>query len=144
MPKLKNYLPDVNVWLALVAERHVHNAEAARWFDSVRNQQVAFCRVTQMGLLRLLTNRKVMGVDVQTMAKAWAAYERARVDARVLFLTEPYALESEWRRLTSARAVSTNTWTDTYLSAFAATAGLEFVTFDKKARRGSQGTLLLG
>jgi hypothetical protein len=97
-----------------------------------------------MGLLRLLTNRKVMGVDVQTMAKAWAAYERARVDARVLFLTEPYALESEWRRLTSARAVSTNTWTDTYLSAFAATAGLEFVTFDKKARRGSQGTLLLG
>jgi hypothetical protein len=28
------WLPDVNVWIALVANRHEHHATARRWFES--------------------------------------------------------------------------------------------------------------
>src|SRR5579859_3518467 len=54
-------LPDVNVRIALAAEGHVHHLPARDWFTAQSNASVAFCRITQMGLLRLLTNSKVMG-----------------------------------------------------------------------------------
>lgn len=36
-------LPDVNVWIALVSDRHEHHAIARSWFDSVIGP-VLFCR----------------------------------------------------------------------------------------------------
>lgn len=56
-----NYLADVNVWIALAAAGHVHHSIALAWFEEPQTSQILFCRITQMGLLRLLTNRKVMG-----------------------------------------------------------------------------------
>jgi predicted nucleic acid-binding protein len=49
-------LPDVNIWIALAAEDHVHHVPARDWFAAQPAASVAFCRITQMGLLRLLTN----------------------------------------------------------------------------------------
>ena len=54
-------LPDVNVWIALAAEGHIHHVPAREWFAAQPDASVAFCRITQMGLLRLLTNPNVMG-----------------------------------------------------------------------------------
>jgi hypothetical protein len=59
------YLPDVNVWIALASDQHIHTASATAWLQSVRNEQVAFCRITELGLLRLLTNVHVMGDEVR-------------------------------------------------------------------------------
>ena len=63
LPADAKCLPDVNVWIAIVADRHEHHATARQWFDSV-SVPVCFCRVTQMAFLRLLTNPKVMGEDI--------------------------------------------------------------------------------
>jgi hypothetical protein len=48
----------------LASRRHIHASTCADWLNSTDTEQVAFCRVTQMGLLRLLTNESVMGGDV--------------------------------------------------------------------------------
>lgn len=68
------YLLDVNVWIALSAERHVHHRIARQWFSDVRNEKLAFCRITQLGFLRLLTNRHVMQEEVMSSNGAWQAY----------------------------------------------------------------------
>ena len=55
-------LVDVGVWLAAVWGRHVHYPVASDWFNRQADDLV-FCRVTQMGLLRLLSNPAIMGGD---------------------------------------------------------------------------------
>jgi predicted nucleic acid-binding protein len=56
--------PDVNVWLALSCERHLHYPAARTWFEQLEDSaRACFCRLTQIGLLRLLTTDAVMGED---------------------------------------------------------------------------------
>jgi toxin-antitoxin system PIN domain toxin len=142
MPKSKIFLPDVNVWLALVSARHVHNDAAVRWLERIGEGQLAFCRVSQMGLLRLLTNTRVMGVDVLAPSDAWRVYEEMMRDARVRFLAERGGLEAIWKGLTQGPA--TGAWTDAYLMAFAQAQGLHVVTFDRGFERfGDARTVLL-
>ena len=52
------YLADVNVWVALALAGHVHNAIAQQWFEEAETERILFCRTTQKGLLRLLTNSR--------------------------------------------------------------------------------------
>ena len=59
-------LADANVWLALSFSDHLHHAKAKEWFDAEQDESCAFCRVTQMALLRHLTNAKIMGKLVQS------------------------------------------------------------------------------
>jgi uncharacterized protein len=127
---LKTSLPDINVWIALASDRHVHHEAARDWFGGVQTGGAAFCRVTQMGFLRLLTNRQVMGEDVVTQKEAWQVYQQLSRDQRAAFLPEPLNLEETWRRLTQGGATATNTWTDAYLAAFASLRGLQIVSLD--------------
>jgi predicted nucleic acid-binding protein len=62
--------PDVNVWLALTYGRHIHHATAARWLDGLTDASLYFCRFTQLGLLRLLTNEQVMAASVLNQRRA--------------------------------------------------------------------------
>ena len=135
MPRSRIFLLDVNVLLALASKRHAHWDGAARWFATVGYREAVICRVVQMGLLRLLTNRRVMGGDVQTMASAWELQDRMRADTRFWFVDEPADLERVWRRYTGAVEVSTNAWTDGYLLAFARCRDLCVVTFDRALGR---------
>jgi toxin-antitoxin system PIN domain toxin len=123
-------LPDINVWIALASDRHVHHEAGKNWFAEVEPGGAAFCRVTQMGFLRLITNRQVMGADVVTQKEAWQVYQKLSRDPRVTFLHEPSGIEDEWRQLTQSGSTSTNTWTDAYLAAFALIRGLKVVSFD--------------
>jgi len=129
--------PDVNVWLALTHDRHVHHATAAAWFRSESDAPVCFCRFTQMGLLRLLTNESVMGIDVMTQRKAWGVYQDWFDDDRIEFLREPESVRFEevFRTLSLGQQPSTKLWADAYLVPFARTAGLTLVTFDRAFRR---------
>jgi predicted nucleic acid-binding protein len=80
-------LPDVNIWIALAAEGHVHHVPA-REFTSQPDGSVAFCRITQMGLLRLLTNSNVMGRAPRTIGHAYlAAFTEAHSSSLVTFDT---------------------------------------------------------
>jgi toxin-antitoxin system PIN domain toxin len=124
--------PDVNVWLALTYERHVHHAAARRWFAALDDDaRLFFCRMTQFGLLRLLTTAAVMGGDgVLGQAAAWKAYDRWLGDERVALLPEPAAIEPAFRAYSRRRQAAPKDWADSYLAAFAAEADLTLVTFD--------------
>jgi len=125
--------PDLNVWLALSVQSHIHHRPAVLWLEALPgSQRLCFCRFTQLGLLRLLTTVQLMGADeVLTQLQAWGIYDDWLVDDRVLFLQEPPDLENPFRSLTQLRRAAPKDWADSYLIAFAEAAGLQLVTFDR-------------
>ena len=133
---MKSFCPDINVWIALAYEGHEHHRAAAIWFAGLNEEIAYFCRLTQLGFLRLLTHPSVMRRDVRSQAEAWQAYDVLQTDERVAFQGEEDAeqVESVLRRLTSAKHSSSKQWPDAYLAAFARTAGLTLVTFDRGLR----------
>jgi uncharacterized protein len=122
-------LPDVGVWLAAVWGRHVHHPVVARWFER-QHQEFVLCRITQMSLLRLLSNPSVMGDDVLTRSAAWAVIDQLRSDGRIIWYDEPRHLEPVWRALSARDDSSHKLWTDDYLAAFAQAGGLTLATLD--------------
>ncbi len=138
--------PDVNVWLALSYERHVHHAIAREWFEQVGpSVRLCFCRFTQIGLLRLLTTEALMGTEeVLSQADAWHVYDRWLEDERILLVEEPRGIELSFRALSQQKRPSPKDWADSYLAAFAAAGGLRLVTFDQAFRGKSRDVLLLG
>ncbi|MCA9207548.1 MAG: hypothetical protein KDA55_04295, partial [Planctomycetales bacterium] len=58
------FLLDVNVWLALVFQRHLHHQLASDWFSLQPDNSCCFCRFTQIGFLRLATTLQAMKADV--------------------------------------------------------------------------------
>jgi hypothetical protein len=135
--------PDVNVWLALVAGEHVHHDAAVRWWNTNESEQIAFCRPTQLGLLRLLTTASVMNQKPLTSAAAWTVYDRLFADHRVGFLPEPPELEIVFRSMASSNAASPKVWADAYLAAFAHELDGVVVTFDKGLAARATSALLL-
>ena len=129
---------DVNGWLALSHQRHAHCATAKDWLHSV-DEQIVFCRFTQMGLLRLLTNEQVMGRDALSQAAAWRAYHTWYQDERIEFHREPEQAEFNhlFQTFSTGPRRATKVWADAYLAAFAQAAGLTLVTFDQAFRAAS-------
>jgi toxin-antitoxin system PIN domain toxin len=126
------FLPDVNLWLALTFDSHIHHPAAKTWFDGLSSDTVCwFCRLTQQGFLRLATNPNVFGNDAMTLPDAWQKYDLFLSDPRVIFAEEPAAIESHWRICTQNRSFSPKVWNDAYLAAFAVAGRLQLVTFDK-------------
>lgn len=128
------YLLDVNVWLALAFPAHAHHVPAVEFLRLATPERPAcFCRATQQGFLRLassvafqrscniagLTNRDALAALQQMMGLPWVSYRE-----------EPAGIESVWHRLAAFPTASPKVWMDAYLAAFAATGGLELVTFD--------------
>jgi len=130
---MKSYFPDINVWVALAYRGHEHHPVAASWFEHLKSDSVGFCRLTQLGFLRLLTHPAVMHDEVKTQLEAWKAYDLLAGDSRVAFYPEPNAddVESELRSLTATDQFAPQQWPDAYLAAFAKVAGLTLVTFDR-------------
>jgi toxin-antitoxin system PIN domain toxin len=128
-----NFL-DANVWLALLWGRHIHSEKAREWFERSGEEKFLFCRITQVTVLRLLTTATVMGGDVKHMREAWDLWDEVCADDRMEFLSEPGAIEPEFRRLSALRSPSPKVWADAYLLAFASVAGLKLVTFDRGLR----------
>jgi toxin-antitoxin system PIN domain toxin len=115
------------------------------WFETLTpDVSLVFCRLTQLGLLRLLTTAAVMGDEVMTQPQAWGAYDRWHHDSRVELVDEPAELEAQFRVLTRLRQSATKDWADAYLAAFATVGRLTLVTFDKGLRAKAKSTVLLG
>jgi uncharacterized protein len=147
MPKsTRSFLfPDINVWVALTYEGHVHHIIARNWFASVAGSgRLFFCRFTQLGLLRLLTAEAVMGRDeVMTQEEAWGAYDLWLQDERIGFLDEPPEIETPFRAMTRSRRSAPKDWADSYLAALATAAHLKLVTFDQAFRTKARQLILL-
>jgi uncharacterized protein len=124
-------LVDVGVWLAAVWGRHIHQPVAADWFAK-ETDDIAFCRTTQMGLLRLLSNPAIMGGDAIARSQAWRTYDQLWADERVLWADEPADLDAVWRAISARDDKSHKLWTDDYLAAFAQASDATLVTLDRK------------
>ena len=122
-------LPDVNVWISLAASGHVHHQIAKKWFDGC-NEAIVFCRVTEMGLFRLLTNAKVMGEDVLAVRSAWRVRDSFFEDSRIVFATEPVDFERSWNHTANQGKIGPNFWTDGYLESIYQALDCTLVTFD--------------
>lgn len=123
-------LPDVNVWLALLNAQHSHHQAAKHYWDRAAAQRISFCRITMLGLLRLSTNKAVMGGTPYSTAQSWQAYQAVIDLPEVSFVSEPAGIDGLMVKLTSQSKFKPADWTDAYLSAFAQLAGLRMVSFD--------------
>lgn len=136
--------PDVNVWVALDFDRHAHHVAAKQWYEAVPlSATLVFCRQTQLGLFRILTTVAVMGPEVLTQLGCWQTYDRWNQTGQVAWADEPQDLEVRLRALTGHAASSPKEWMDAYLAAFAETAGIQLVTFDRALAAKVKETVLL-
>jgi len=124
-------LVDVGVWLAAVWGRHIHHPITADWFGKEAGD-ILFCRVTQMGLLRLLSNPAIMGDDAVDRSQAWRTFDQLCADELVLWADEPAELDAVWRAISARNDKSHKLWTDDYLAAFAQASDATLVTLDRK------------
>ena len=127
-------LLDANVLLALVHERHENNTLVRDWLDAQSDLSCGCCRVTQMALLRHLTNQHIMKADVLSQTAAWAAYDLMFSDSRFMWMEEPDTLEKQWRMLTQSPHPRHALWTDAYLAVFAIEGDHAMVSFDTDFR----------
>jgi len=127
----------MNVWLALAAAEHVHWPLARRWWREEEGV-IAFCRLTQLGFLRLMTTGAAMDGKPLTIAQAWRVYDRLYDDDRVTFVSEPPEVEKRFREKAVGRDASPKVWADAWLLALAQEADGVLVTFDRAlATRGA-------
>lgn len=122
--------PDISVWLAIAAPEHVHARIARAWWDE-ETDGIAFCRLTQLGFLRLMTTAAVMGGKPLKMNEAWRVYDRLYKDDRVAFADEPPAVERRFRSRAAGGTASPKMWADAWLLAVAEAAKGRLITFDK-------------
>ncbi len=93
MPSSADLL-DANVWLALTAEAHIHHDRAEKYWYSEAAPLASFCRVTQLALLRHLTNKSVMEKHVLTPAAAWEKCAEILALPEVRLMAEPVVFVS--------------------------------------------------
>ena len=129
------FLCDVNVWVALTVEHHLHARACESWFEALSDSdRTLFCRCTQQSFLRLLTVSSVFapyGNPPLGNEAAWRAYEVLRADRRVDYTAvEPVGLDERWKAFTNRPVPSPKLWMDAYLAAFAAAGNLRLVTTD--------------
>jgi toxin-antitoxin system PIN domain toxin len=135
--------PDINVWLALVVERHAFNRTASAWWNQDQSDAVGFCRFTQLGLLCHLTNTATMKGVPLTNREAWEVFETLQTDARVRFFPEWPALDSLFKDYSDIPQAASNIWGDAYLAACASVNEATLVTFNKGCSRYPVKTLIL-
>ena len=126
-------LVDVNVWLAAIWARHARHPVAKRWVDG-QDDELAFCRVTESALLRLVTNPAVTGRDARTRRRAWDLLLELQSDPRIRFVAEPAGLAPLWIAFSKRDDRSHLLWTDDYLAAFAQASSMPLATLDRAMR----------
>lgn len=130
--------PDINVWLALLVEDHVDRPAALACWRADQSEQVAFSRLTQIGVLRLLTTSAAMNGRPLSTAEAWTAHDYLFLDDRVVFLSEPPLLEEAFRNVASRNQASPKLWAGAYVA-----AGAKVVTLDQALASRCEASRLL-
>jgi uncharacterized protein len=132
---MKPCLVDVNVWLALLVIQHDHHTIARQWFEGLAAGESGLCRLVQLGLIRLLANRTIMGADAVSASRAWELIEELLEDERVDFIDEPGEIHVMLPSLLKYPIPTGKLVTDAYLAAFAICASRRIVTLDAGFRQ---------
>ncbi len=128
-------LPDLNVWLALATPDHFHHQPALDYWEHQAAEQVHFCTVTALGLVRLLSQPKLMGPAVKNMHEASAILQALSQQPGVS-LTPPSS--DGWdvfHQLMREGDLSARLYPDAYLAALAISNGWRLVSFDRDFER---------
>jgi hypothetical protein len=128
-------LLDASVWLPLSVPDHVHHGRALRYWQEEAGEEMAFCRITALALLRHLTNPRIVGAGALDGRTAWRALKTWLSVRGVCLLAEPAALDAWLERWSHTFNPRGGDWTDTYLAAFAAASGCRLVAFDADFRK---------
>ena len=125
-------LADVNVVFAIVVERHAHHAAAWSWWEGRPAEGVLLCLPVRLGVLRLLTNARVMEGAPVSPDQALAAWDEIGADERTCFMEDLSSPASEvcFRRNVAGRVPTPNLWTDALLAAWAESTGCRLASFD--------------
>jgi toxin-antitoxin system PIN domain toxin len=121
-------LLDVNVLIALAWPNHVHHRPARHWFDERSEGGWATTPVTELGFVRVSSNKKVIPAAVTPRAALGVLQRLCRIDGHEFWtdgcrLTDP---PFDLDRLGSHRQV-----TDLHLAALAVEHGGTLATFDR-------------
>ena len=128
-------LPDLNVWLALAAPNHFHHQQALNYWEQQAAEQVHFCTVTALGLVRLVSQPKLMGPAVKTTPEASALLQALCKQPGVsLAIPANYGWDV-FHQLMREGDLSARLCTDTYLAAIAISNGWHLVSFDHDFER---------
>lgn len=111
------YLLDVNVLLAANWTNHPQHARAFAW---LAGRDVALCPLSELGFLRISTNKKAFNAPMRQARQLLEKFTTERKAARIA--DDLPALESHPK--TSEQV------TDSYLSDLASKHGLKLATFD--------------
>lgn len=132
-------LPDVNVWIGLCSEAHPFHAAAQQYWKSACEAQTPlwFCRTTMMGLVRLLSQPRMMGANALSLTQALTLYRQWLATPEVAFLVDPPGLDDAIEQLLARGGdpMPARLWTDICLAATAQASGLRMVTFDRDYQR---------
>ena len=134
---MNRHLPDVNVLLALVWPRHASHDAAHAWFAKSGKQAWATNALTQLGVLRLLTNPAVTqgavsvqtALDVLSEATSHAGHEFWPLDHELAAVLKPMA----------TRVRGHQQWTDALLLGQAMQRRGLLVTFDSGVKQLAAG-----
>lgn len=121
-------LLDVNVLIALAWPNHVHHNAARRWFEASSSDGWATTPVTELGFVRVSSNKKVIpeaatpgaALDVLQSLCGLPGHEFWPDDTRLI--DPPFAID---------RMGTHHQLTDVHLAALAASRKGRLVTFDK-------------
>jgi toxin-antitoxin system PIN domain toxin len=128
-------LPDLNVWLALTWPGHSHHQQAVHYWEQQAADQVLFCTVTALGLVRLVSQPKLMGVAVKNAAEA-SALLHALCQQPGVQLAEPEHNGWEvFHQLLRIAELPAQLCTDAHLAALAIANGWRLVSFDRDFER---------
>jgi toxin-antitoxin system PIN domain toxin len=112
-----------------VDHNHIHHAPAAHYWKEIADTQVAFTRISMIGLLRLSSQPRVLSLTLSN-TEAWAIYQDFMALPNIQLLAEPAGLDTHFLALSTQAPLPHRLWTDAYLAAFALSSGCRLVSFD--------------
>ena len=128
-------LLDLNVWFALTWPGHSHHRQAVHYWEQQAADQVLFCMVTALGLVRMVSQPKLMGVAVKNAAEA-SALLHALCQQPGVQLAEPEHNGWEvFHQLLRGAELPARLCTDAHLAALAIANGWRLVSFDRDFER---------
>lgn len=124
-------LLDVNVWLALLSERHAMFPSAEALFDRP-GLKIATTPLVENGVIRLLNTPAMRGVGLpqfqataDALARAYASVDTQKWPDDISLVDDPTLID--WRRVTGHHQV-----TDLYLLALAVKHDAALASFDQR------------
>ena len=132
---MQRSLVDVNVWLSLLVRQHEHHRIARKWYETLDSSEAGLCRFVQLGLIRLLGNRPIMGGDALSAPAAWSLIEELLEDERVEFVPEPPDIDIFLPSLLRYPVPTGKLVSDAYLAAFAMSSSRRLITLDAGYRQ---------